>query len=102
MNMMANLMNLRNGNHTILIVEITFRCWLLSTNLFFDLYFKGGFMKDLNWLYMLDVLKGDKFTNIGLQQMAELNIGEVTGSKQYLKLTERLYTPTIMEKFAMK
>jgi hypothetical protein len=99
---MANLMNLRNGNHTILIVEITFRCWLLSTNLFFDLYFKGGFMKDLNWLYMLDVLKGDKFTNIGLQQMAELNIGEVTGSKQYLKLTERLYTPTIMEKFAMK
>jgi hypothetical protein len=34
--------------------------------------------------------------------MAELNIGEVTGSKQYLKLTERLYTPTIMEKFAMK
>ena len=68
----------------------------------FDLYFKGGFMKDLNWLYMLDVLKGDKFTNIGLQQMAELNIGEVTGSKQYLKLTERLYTPTIMEKFAMK
>ncbi len=100
--MMANLMNLRNGNHTILIVEITFRCWLLSTNLFFGLYFKGGFMKDLNWLYMLDVLKGDKFTNIGLQQMAELNIGEVTGSKQYLKLTERLYTPTIMEKFAMK
>ena len=59
-------------------------------------------MKDLNWLYMLDVLKGDKFTKIGLQQMAELNIGEVTGSKQYLKLTERLYTPTIMEKFAMK
>ncbi len=100
--MMANLMNLRNGNHTILIVEITFRCWLLSTNLFFGLYFKGGFMKDLNWLYMLDVLKGDKFTNYGLQQMAEMNIGEVTGSKQYLKLTERLYTPTIMEKFAMK
>lgn len=59
-------------------------------------------MKDLNWLYMLDVLQGAKFTNIGLQQMAELNIGEVTGSKQYLKLTERLYTPTIMEKFAMK
>ena len=59
-------------------------------------------MKDLNWLYMLDVLNCDKFTNIGLQQMAELNIGEVTGSKQYLKLTERLYTPTIMEKFAMK
>ena len=59
-------------------------------------------MKDLNWLYMLDVLQGEKFTNIGLQQMAEMNIGEVTGSKQYLKLTERLYTPTIMEKFAMK
>lgn len=59
-------------------------------------------MKDLNWFYMLDVLQGAKFTNIGLQQMAELNIGEVKDSKQYLKLTERLYTPTIMEKFAMK
>lgn len=59
-------------------------------------------MKDLNWFYMLDVLQGAKFTNLGLQQMAELNIGEVKDSKQYLKLTERLYTPTIMEKFAMK
>lgn len=59
-------------------------------------------MKDLNWFYMLDVLQGEKFTNLGLQQMAELNIGEVKDSKQYLKLTERLYTPTIMEKFAMK
>lgn len=59
-------------------------------------------MKDLNWFYMLDVLQGAKFTNLGLQQMAELNIGEVKDSKQYLKLTERLYTPTVMEKFAMK
>ena len=30
----------RNGTILILIVEVTFRCWLLSTNLFFDLYFK--------------------------------------------------------------
>ena len=59
-------------------------------------------MKDLNWFYMLDVLQGAKFTNLGLQQMAELNIGEVKDSKQYLKLTERLYTPTMMEKFAAK
>jgi len=70
--------------------------------LFFGLYFKGDIMKDLNWFYMLDVLQGAKFTNIGLQQMAEMNIGEVKSCTEYPLLTNRLYTPTIMEKFAMK
>jgi len=51
---------------------------------------------------MLDVLSGEKFSNFGLQKMAEINIGKVTQSKQYLKLTERLYTPTVMERFAAK
>lgn len=59
-------------------------------------------MRDLNWIYMLDVLAGEKFTNIGLQKMAEINIGKVTGAKQYLKLTEKLYTPTMMEQFDAK
>jgi hypothetical protein len=59
-------------------------------------------MKDLNWIYMLDVLVGEKFTNLGLQKMAEINIGKVVNTNQYLKLTERLYTPTMMERFAAK
>jgi hypothetical protein len=59
-------------------------------------------MKDLNWVYMLDVLSGAKFSNYGLQCLAELNIGEVKSRKEYPLLTTRLYTPTPMEKFAMK
>ena len=34
-------------------------------------------MKDFQWIYMLDVLSGAKFTNYGLQCLAELNCGEV-------------------------
>jgi hypothetical protein len=59
-------------------------------------------MKDLNWMYMLDVLSGEKFSNFGLQKMAEINIGKVTQSRQYTLLTNRLYTPTVMERFAAK
>jgi len=59
-------------------------------------------MKDLNWMYMLDVLSGEKFSNFGLQKMAEINIGKVTKSRQYPLLTNRLYTPTVMERFAAK
>jgi len=59
-------------------------------------------MKDLNWMYMLDILSGEKFSNFGLQKMAEINIGKVTLSRQYTLLTNRLYTPTVMERFAAK
>jgi hypothetical protein len=59
-------------------------------------------MKDLHWIYMLDVLSGAKFSNHGLQCLAELNIGKVKERKEYPLLTNRLYTPTVMEKFAMK
>ena len=59
-------------------------------------------MKDLNWTYMLDVLSGAIFSNYGLQCLAELNIGDVKSRTQYPLLTNRLYTPTVMEKFAMK
>lgn len=55
---------------------------------------------DLNWVYMLDVLSGEKFSNFGLQKLAEMQVGEVKSTNQYLLLTQRLYTPTIMEKFA--
>ena len=59
-------------------------------------------MKDLQWTYMLDVLAGANFSNHGLNCLAQLNIGEVKETHQYLLLTERLYTPTNMEKFAAK
>ena len=59
-------------------------------------------MKDLNWVYMLDVLAGAKFSNYGLQCLAELNCGDVKSRTEYALLTNRLYTPTPMEKFAMK
>jgi len=51
---------------------------------------------------MLDILSGEKFSNFGLQKMAEINIGKVTQSRQYTLLTNRLYTPTVMERFAAK
>jgi len=57
-------------------------------------------MKDLNWVYMIDVLSGAKFTNYGLQCLAELNCGDVKERTEYLLLTNRLYTPTAMERFA--
>lgn len=59
-------------------------------------------MKDLNWVYMLDVLAGAKFSNYGLQCLAELNCGDVKSRTEYPLLTNRLYTPTPMEKFAAK
>ena len=57
-------------------------------------------MKDFQWIYMLDVLSGAKFTNYGLQCLAELNCGEVKERKEYPLLTNRLYTPTKAEIFA--
>jgi hypothetical protein len=57
-------------------------------------------MKDLNWIYMLDVLSGAKFSNHGLQCLAELNCGDVKSRTEYPLLTNRLYTPTAMERFA--
>lgn len=57
-------------------------------------------MRDLNWVYMLDVLAGEKFTNYGLQQIAEINIGKIVSTNRYMKLTERLYEPSSTERFA--
>ena len=57
-------------------------------------------MKDLNWVMMLDILSGAKFTNFGLHQMAQINCGDVIESKQYTLMTDRNYEPTSAEKFA--
>jgi hypothetical protein len=57
-------------------------------------------MNEINWIYMLDVLSGEKFTNIGLQKIAECGCGEVIATKEHLLLTTRLYTPMSTERFA--
>ena len=59
-------------------------------------------MKDLNWMYMLDVLSGEKFSNLGLQKMAEINIGAVKECKQYTLLTNRLYEENWRDRFLAK
>ena len=57
-------------------------------------------MSDLFFQLMVAELKGERFNNFGLNQLAQTQCGEVKESKQYLKLSERLYTPTVMERFA--
>ena len=57
-------------------------------------------MKDLQWNLMLEHLKGSQFSNYGLNQLAQLNIGPVINQKQYTILSDRLYIPTKAEKFA--
>ena len=56
-------------------------------------------MNDLFFQLMVAELKGEKFNNFGLEKLAETQMGEVKDSKQYLKLTQRLYTPTAGERF---
>jgi hypothetical protein len=56
-------------------------------------------MKDLNWVLMVDLLSGAKFTNYGLQKMAELNVGEVVSTHTHMLLTQKLYEPTWRDRF---
>ncbi|MFZ9515483.1 MAG: hypothetical protein ACO29P_09650 [Bacteroidia bacterium] len=51
---------------------------------------------------MIAELKGEKFNNFGLNQLAQTQCGDVKESVQHLKLSNRLYTPTVMERFAAK
>jgi hypothetical protein len=57
-------------------------------------------MTDLFFQLMVAELKGERFNNFGLNQLAQTQCGEVKESVQHLKLTQRLYTPTVMERFA--
>jgi len=52
------------------------------------------------WAYMTAVLQGAKFDQYALQTVAESMVGEVLEKNQYTKLTDRLYEPTVMERFA--
>ena len=56
-------------------------------------------MNDLFFQLMIAELKGEKFNSFGLERLAETQFGEVKESTQYLKLTQRLYTPTAGERF---
>jgi hypothetical protein len=52
------------------------------------------------WDMMIFELSGNKFNNYGLNILAQTQCGEVKESTEHLLLTQRLYTPTVMEKFA--
>ena len=57
-------------------------------------------MNDLFFQLMVAELNGERFTNYGLNQLAQTQCGDVKETNQYLKLTQRLYEPTVMERFA--
>ena len=57
-------------------------------------------MNDLFFQLMIAELKGERFNNFGLNQLAQTQCGDVKETNQYLKLTQRLYEPTVMERFA--
>jgi methanogenic corrinoid protein MtbC1 len=59
-------------------------------------------MNKMFWEMMVYELNGNKFNNYGLNVLAQTQVGEVKESKEYLLLTSRLYTPTVMERFAAK
>ncbi|MFZ9241408.1 MAG: hypothetical protein ACO22R_09725 [Chitinophagaceae bacterium] len=59
-------------------------------------------MNDLFFQLMVAELKGERFNNFGLNQLAQTQMGAVKESVQHLKLSDRLYTPTVMERFAAK
>lgn len=56
-------------------------------------------MNDLFFQLMVAELKGERFNNFGLNQLAQIQCGEVKESIQYNKLTERLYEPNWRDRF---
>lgn len=54
------------------------------------------------WDMMLFELSGNKFNNYGLNVLAQTQCGKVLSATEHKLLTERLYTPTVMERFAAK
>jgi hypothetical protein len=59
-------------------------------------------MNEMFFQLMIAELSGERFTNFGLNQLAQTQCGEVTGSQQYLKLSERLYEPNWRDRFLAK
>lgn len=57
-------------------------------------------MNDLFFQLMVAELKGERFNNFGLNQLAQTQCGDVKECKEYTLLTNRLYQPTVMERFA--
>lgn len=60
---------------------------------------------EVAWSYMANILSGKKYTDFITLLVADevVSLVGVKGdSTQYLKLTEKLYEPTLAEKFAMR
>lgn len=60
---------------------------------------------EVAWSYMTNILSGKKYTDFITLLVADevvSLVGAKGDSKQYLKLTEKLYEPTLTEKFAMQ
>lgn len=56
---------------------------------------------DFQWDLMVAQLRGDiQFNEFGLHQVAQLSCGDVKESTKHDLLTQRLYQPTVMERFA--
>lgn len=56
-------------------------------------------MNDLFFQLMIAELKGERFNNFGLNQLAQTQCGEVKGAQVHDLMTQRLYTPTAGERF---
>ena len=48
---------------------------------------------------MIAELKGERFTNFGLNQLAQTQCGEVRECREYPLLTQRLYEPNWRDRF---
>lgn len=57
-------------------------------------------MDKFQWTLMVGYLQGARLENFECHKVAQMSCGEVRESHQHLKLTQRLYTPTAMERFA--
>ena len=56
-------------------------------------------MSDLFFQLMIAELKGERFTNFGLNQLAQTQCGEVRECREYPLLTQRLYEPNWRDRF---
>jgi len=59
-------------------------------------------IQDAKWEYMISLLTGNHYSAFVTEEIASSiveEVGAVVGSKKYMKLSERLYTPTQSDLF---
>jgi hypothetical protein len=59
-------------------------------------------MNDFQWTLMIGQLQGARFNDFESNKFAQMTCGPVKSRTEYPLLTNRLYTPTVMEKFAFQ